>query len=72
VDFSQTQSCSQGPENEMTSLQSSSGFSIYGGKDVQPPSTAVITASLGSDRSGSILHLQDMETFVMAGRLDTK
>jgi hypothetical protein len=37
--------------NELTSLQSFSGLSIYGGNDVQPPSTAAITASLGSRKA---------------------
>jgi hypothetical protein len=36
--------------NELTSFQSFSGLSIYGGNDVQPPSTAAITVSLGSGK----------------------
>jgi hypothetical protein len=40
-----------GPVNELTSLQSFFGLSIYGGNDVQPPSTASITASLGSGKA---------------------
>ena len=37
--------------NELTSLQSFSGLSIYGGNDVQPPSTAAITVTLGSGKA---------------------
>jgi hypothetical protein len=51
VNFSQTQSLSKGPVKEMTSLRSFLGLSIYGGNDVQPPSTAAITVSLGSGKA---------------------
>jgi hypothetical protein len=40
-----------GSAHELTNLQSFSGLSIYGGNDVQPPSTASITASLGSGKA---------------------
>jgi hypothetical protein len=37
--------------NELTSLQSFSILSIYGGNDIQPPSTIAITISLGSGKA---------------------
>jgi hypothetical protein len=37
--------------NELTRFQSFFGLSIYGGNDVQPPSTTAITAPLGSGKA---------------------